>query len=314
MAPMRVIRHLLRQPARIGRVVLTLGNFDGVHLGHQEIVRRAVERARAIDGQALALTFEPHPLAVLAPQQAPPIIQPLHDRLVLLRALGVDTTVLQRFTRRFAALEPDAFVRDFLLRHLDVRHVVVGYNVNFGRARAGSAATLEALGGALGFGVDVVGPVAAAGEQVSSTRLRDVLAAGDMTTARRLLGRPYALRGRVVVGDRRGRTLGFPTANLHVGRRLVLPPDGVYAVMVDAGGARRPGVLNIGIRPTFGGRRRTIEAHVLDFDGDLYRRWAIVDFVARLRGEQAFAGPDALRAQIAADVAHARGVLAADGG
>ncbi|HZP39952.1 MAG TPA: bifunctional riboflavin kinase/FAD synthetase [Candidatus Binatia bacterium] len=309
---MRVIRHLVRQPERIGRVVLTLGNFDGVHLGHQAIVRRAVERARAIGGRAVALTFEPHPLAVLAPEQAPPIIQPLRDRLVLLRELGVETTVLQRFTRTFAALEPEAFVRDFLLRRLELRHVVVGYNVSFGRARAGSAATLQALGGALGFGVDLVGPVEVAGERVSSTRLREVLRAGDVAAARRLLGRPYALRGRVVAGDRRGRTLGFPTANLHVRPALLLPPDGVYAVEVEVAGARRPGVLNVGVRPTFDGRRRTIEAHLLDFDGDLYRAWALARFVERLRGERAFAGPEALRAQIAADVEHARRVLAAD--
>jgi riboflavin kinase/FMN adenylyltransferase len=145
---------------------------------------------------------------------------------------------------------------------------------------------------------------------VSSTRLRDALRHGDMRRARRLLGRPYAIRGRVGVGERRGRTLGFPTANLHLRPRLLVPPDGVYAVVVRVDGAPHPGVLNIGVRPTFGGRRRTIEAHVLDFDGDLYRRWLVVDVVERLRGEASFAGPDALRDAIAADVVRARGVLA----
>jgi riboflavin kinase/FMN adenylyltransferase len=312
---MRVVRHLARRSSRLGPAVLTLGNFDGAHLGHQAIIRRAVSRARAAGAQCVALTFEPHPVAVLAPDRAPAMIQTLHDRLVSLRELGIDVTVLQRFTLDFAALDPEAFVRDFLLRHLDVVHVVVGYNVNFGRARAGSAETLRALGARLGFGVDVVGPVATPGEgeQVSSTRLRELLQAGDMPGARRLLGRPHALRGRVVVGDRRGRTLGFPTANLHLRRGLLLPPDGVYAVGVEAGGRAHEGVLNVGVRPTFGGRRRTVEVHLLDFDGDLYRRWLVVKLIERLRGEAAFSGPEALRAAIAADVARARTVLARNG-
>jgi riboflavin kinase/FMN adenylyltransferase len=310
---MRVVRHLARQRERLRRVVLTLGNFDGVHLGHQAILRGAVERAHAASGQVVVLTFEPHPLAVLAPERAPALLQPLHDRLATLREIGVDVTVLQRFTRSFAALEPDAFVRDFMLRYLEVVGVVVGYNLNFGRNRAGSAETLRVLGTRLGFGVEVVGPVVVEGEQVSSTRLRDVLQQGDMRRARTLLGRPYGLRGRVVEGDRRGRTLGFPTANLHLRAGLLLPPDGVYAVGVRLDGARRAGVMNIGLRPTFAGRRRTVEVHLLDFDGDLYRRWLAVELIERLRGETAFAGPDALRAAIAADVARARDVLAKDG-
>src|SRR2546426_9292026 len=229
---MRVIRHLARRQERLGPAVLTLGNFDGAHLGHQAIITGAVTRARELGARAVALTFEPHPVAVLAPERAPPMIQTLHDRLASLRELGVDVTVLQRFTLGFAALAPDAFVRDFLLRHVELAEVVVGYNVNFGRARAGTAETLRSLGAALGFRVAVVGPVTVSGddEQVSSTRLRELLRAGDMPGARRLLGRPYTLRGRVVVGDRRGRTLGFPTANLHVRPGFLLPPDGVYAV------------------------------------------------------------------------------------
>jgi riboflavin kinase/FMN adenylyltransferase len=260
----------------------------------------------------VVLTFEPHPLAVLMPERAPPMIQSLHDRLATLREVGVDVVVLQRFTRAFAALEPDAFVRDFVLRHLDVTQVVVGYNVNFGRGRAGSAETLRVLGQELGFGVEVVGPVVVDAQQVSSTRLRQALQQGDMREAMALLGRPHALRGRVVAGDRRGRTLGFPTANLHLRAGLLLPPDGVYAVTVAIDGARHAGVMNIGVRPTFAGRRHMIEVHVLDFDGDLYRRWLGVQLIERLRGEKAFPGPDALRAAIAADVARARDVLAGE--
>ncbi|HSV07216.1 MAG TPA: bifunctional riboflavin kinase/FAD synthetase [Candidatus Binatus sp.] len=309
---MRVIRHLARVSRPLDRAVLTLGNFDGVHLGHQAILRSAVERARAQDGQAVVLTFEPHPLAVVAPQRAPAVIQPLHDRLAMLRELGIDVTVLQRFTRRFAALDPEAFVREFLLRHLALRHVVVGDNVNFGRDRAGSAETLRQLGARLGFGVEVVGPVTVGAEQVSSTALRALLERGEVGEARHFLGRAYSLRGRVVVGDRRGRTLGFPTANLHLRRKLLLPADGVYAVTAESGGRRHAGVMNIGVRPTFAGRRRTVEVHLLDFTGDLYRHWLVVRVIERLRGEAAFAGPEALRAAIAADVARARRVLAGD--
>jgi len=308
---MRIVRHLAHRPTRLPKSVVTLGNFDGVHLGHQAIVRTAVAKARALAARTVVLTFEPHPIEVLAPERAPLHIQTLHDRLVTLRGLDVNVIVLQRFTRAFAALDPEAFVRDFLLRDVDVAGVVVGDNVSFGRGRAGSSAVLRALGERLGFGVDVVGPVAAAdGERVSSTRLRALIEAGDVRGARALLGRPYTLRGRVVVGDRRGRTLGFPTANLHLRRRLLLPADGVYAVTADVAGRRHDGVLNIGIRPTFGGRRRTVEVHLLDFTGDLYRAWLVVDVVERLRGEMAFSGPDALRAAIAADVTRARELLA----
>jgi riboflavin kinase/FMN adenylyltransferase len=306
---MRVIRHLGHVDGRLPRVVLTLGNFDGVHLGHQAIVREVVARARAVSGTPVALTFAPHPVAVLAPERAPAILQPLRDRLRVLGDMGVAVTVVQRFTRAFAALTPDAFVRDFLLPHLALAHVVVGYNVTFGRDRAGSGETLRALGEALGFGVDVVGPVTVAGEKVSSSRIRRLLLAGAVAEAATLLGRPFVLRGRVVAGDRRGRTLGFPTANLKLPPPGLLPPDGVYAVRLDGAGGTRAGVLNIGVRPTFGGRRRTVEVHVLDFAGDVYGRWLCVGLVARLRGEMAFPGPDALRAQIAADVARARTVL-----
>lgn len=307
---MRVIRHLSHQAPALPRVVLTLGNFDGVHLGHQAIVRRAVTEARAIGGQVVVMTFHPHPTAVLAPDRAPARIQSLHDRLLQVRSLGAGVVVVQRFTRAFASLEPEAFVRDFLLRHLDLQHVVVGYNVSFGRNRAGTVDTLAALGRQYGFAVDAVGPITVEGEQVSSTVVRTFLGTGDVRRVARLLGRPHVLRGRVVTGERRGRTLGFPTANLHLPPGVMLPADGVYAVYAVVGEQRVPAVLNIGVRPTFGELRRTVEAHLLDWNGDLYGRWACLELVERLRGEQKFAGPDALVAAITNDIAAARTHLA----
>jgi riboflavin kinase/FMN adenylyltransferase len=307
---MRVIRHLAHIAPPLRRVVLTLGNFDGMHLGHQAIVRRALDEARGVAGQVVVLTFHPHPIAVVAPDKAPPLLQSLHDRLARLRELGVDVTVVQRFTPRFAALEPEAFVREFLGAHLELLQVVVGYNVTFGRGRSGTVETLQALGARHGFAVDAIGPVAVGEGQVSSTALRRLIAAGDVRRARALLGRPFVLRGRVVRGEQRGRTLGFPTANLHQRPGLLLPADGVYAVHVLLDGRAVPAVLNIGVRPTFGTLRRTVEAFLLDYDGDLYGRWLTLELVERLRGEQRFAGPEALRQAIAADVTRAREVLA----
>jgi riboflavin kinase/FMN adenylyltransferase len=308
---MRVVRHLERVSQRLGPVVLTLGNFDGVHRGHEAIIRRAVAEAAGRGAQAAVLTFHPHPVAVLAPERATPRIQTLHDRLERFRVLGVDLAVVQRFTPTFAAVGAEAFVTEFLLPRLEVVHVVVGHNVSFGRRREGTVETLRALGARHGFTVEDVGPVKAGSEDVSSTALRRVVAAGDVARAAELLGRPHALRGRVVGGERRGRLLGFPTANLHLKPGVLLPPDGVYAVRARIGDAARAAVMNIGMRPTFGSLRRTVEVHVLDFDGDLYGRWLVVELIARLRGEQRFAGVDALRAQIAADVAQARDVLGA---
>lgn len=308
---MRVIRHLPRVAAPLDRVVLTLGNFDGLHLGHRAIIERARATAVARGGRVVALTFHPHPLAVLAPERAKPMIQSLHDRLAGLRGLGVDVAVVQRFTRTFASLAPEEFVEGFLLRSLRLLHVVVGYNVTFGRGRAGTAATLATLGARLGFEVETVGPVTVDGVAVSSSAIRKAIAAGDVGRAAALLGRVHRLRGRVVAGERRGRTIGFPTANLHVPPRVLVPADGVYAVRARLDATAVPGVLNVGVRPTFGEARRTVETHLLDWDGDCYGRVVELELVARLRGERRFDGVDALRAAIAADVAQARRLLAA---
>ena len=309
---MRVVRHLHSHGRPFRSPVITLGNFDGLHLGHQEIARRAVARARGAGCDAVAYTFAPHPVAVLAPHRAPAMITSLAQRLALLRELQLQGAVVQRFTRAFAALTPEEFVRRCLVDDLGVSAVVVGYNVNFGRNRAGTPERLAELGRMIGFDVEIVPPVVAGGLQVSSSEIRRRIAAGDVAAAGTLLGRSPLLVGRVRLGDRRGATIGFPTANVYP-RGGMLPPDGVYAVRVGIDGepALRPAVANLGLNPTFGIARRRLEVHLLDFAGDLYGKRISVALVRRLRGEIRFEGLDALVAQIRLDADEARAVLAA---
>ena len=309
---------LLRHLERVGRrfaapPVLTLGNFDGVHRGHQEILHRLVRRAREVSGTAVALTFHPHPMTVLMPAAAPQLITDWRARVEQIAAGGVDAVVVQRFTPAFAAVEADDFVRRLLVAGLGVHTVVVGYRVAFGHGRAGSAATLVRLGAECGFAVEVVGPVEVDGILVSSSAVRRAISAGELDRARALLGRAPSACGRVVHGHHRGKSLGFPTANLRVAG-LVLPPDGVYAVRARVHGGERPGVANLGSNPTFHVHERGLEVHVFDFDADLYGQRVEVSFVRRLRGQMRFPDAEALTQQIAHDVAAARQVLANERG
>lgn len=297
--------------------VVTVGNFDGVHRGHLALVARAVALAAARGVPAVALTFDPHPAAVLRPEAAPGLLQTLDDRVAALRAAGVDDVVVRRFDAALAALDPAAFVADVLVGELGAGAVVVGENFRFGRGAAGDVARLRELGAATGLAVEAVPLVGGDGAAVSSSALRAALAAGDVAAVAAGLGRPYALEGEVVRGDGRGRTIGVPTANVAVGADRALPGDGVYACRVtgtDAAGApvAGPAVVNVGRRPTFDGAGRTVEAHLLDAgpDLDLYGGRLRLEPVARIRGEQRFPGPEALVARIREDVAEARRILA----
>jgi riboflavin kinase/FMN adenylyltransferase len=308
----QVLRHIASHPRRFASPVLTLGNFDGVHRGHQAILGRVVAEARRLGGEALAITFAPHPLAVLRPGQAPPVLTSLHDRLGLIAALGVDAVVLLRFTPAFARLAPEEFVDRFLVARLGAVKLIVGHRVSFGHERRGNAALLETLGRTRGFAVEVIGPVEIDGREVSSSAIRAAVVAGDVRLAAALLGRPHRLSGRVVRGHRRGASLGFPTANVRV-RDGMHPREGVYAVVAEVEGARHPGVANLGRNPTFGGGSLTLEVHLLGFDGDLYGRRCAVSFVERLRDEMAFPSAEALAGQIRRDAERARAVLAERG-
>jgi len=305
---MLLLRHLARIGRRFGTPVLTLGNFDGVHQGHQEILRRLVDTARALDGQAIVLTFHPHPVAVLAPAGAPLLITDRRSRIDRIAAFGVDTVIVQRFTPAFASVAAETFVRRLLVEGLGVRAVVVGHRVSFGHDRTGDAEALRRFGKAYGFGVEVVGPVDVDGHLVSSSAIRRAIANGELDRARALLGWMPSVGGRVVHGHHRGKSLGFPTINLRIGG-LVLPPDGVYAVKVRVRGSDWPAVANLGFNPTFGQNTRSLEAHLFDFNGDLYGKRVEIGFVQRLRGEQKFSTPQALAQQIAHDCSAAREAL-----
>jgi riboflavin kinase / FMN adenylyltransferase len=308
---MRVVRHLKTGERPFRSPVIALGNFDGCHRGHAAIVSLTRQRAAELGGEAVVYTFAPHPVAVLKPERAPTMILSLAERLRRLGELGADGVVLRRFTRAFASLEPERFVREVLLDGLGAAAVVVGYNVNFGKDRRGTPDLLAELGAKHGFSVDVADAVVEQEQTVSSSAIRRLLDAGDVATAAELLGRPHRLKGRVWRGAERGAKLGFPTANLFP-RGGMLPPDGVYAVRVGIGGepVLRPGVANLGCNPTFGLLRRRLEVHLFDFDGDLYGKTLSVDFSERLRGEVRFPSVDALVAQIHADAGEARRILA----
>jgi riboflavin kinase/FMN adenylyltransferase len=291
---------------------IAVGNFDGVHRGHQALAAAALEEARGSGGTAAVLTFDPHPARVLQPQRAPSALMTLDQKAEALAAIGIHHLAVLEFTREVAAQSAEEFARSVLAGALGARCLVVGADFRFGRGRAGDAAALQGLGRALGFGVLVVAPVRHEGEPVSSTRIREALESGAVDRAAAMLGRHYGVDGRVVHGDERGRTIGFPTANVEPVNET-LPGHGVYACWFRVAGEERPwpAAVNVGLRPTFEGQRLSVEAHLLDFSGDLYGADARVSFVQRLRPEQRFAGVDALRAQIEQDVARARAVLRA---
>ena len=306
---MDVIRHIISHPRRFTKPVLTLGNFDGVHRGHQAILARVVSEARRLGGEAVAITFAPHPLAVLHPERAPAVLTSLRDKLRLLGAAGIDVVILQRFTHVFARLSPEEFVKRYVIARLRAAKLVVGHSVSFGHERRGDATLLETLGSRFGFAVEVVGPVRVEAHGVSSSVVRRTIATGDIELAAMLLGRQHRVGGRVVAGKRRGIALGFPTANIAIAEGAQYPPDGVYAVIAETGGRRYRGVANLGRNPTFGDNARTLEVHLFEFEGDLYGRRCGVSFVARLRGEIAFPSAEALSAQIRRDAEQARALL-----
>ena len=291
--------------------VVAIGVFDGVHRGHAALIRAAVKAAAERDARAVAVTFDPHPTAVVAPHAVPSQLTSLSRRIELLGALGLDGVCVLPFTKELSLQSPEEFVRGVLVDRLRAVAVVVGENFRFGHRAAGDVGTLAELGSELGF--DVLAQSLSADEEAfSSTRVRSALAAGDVAAAADVLGREFGVEGSVVHGAGRGAGLGVPTANIEPIAGMAIPADGVYTGWLHLGSRRHPAAISVGSNPTFGGSERSVEAHLLDFDGDLYRAEVRLDFVSRLRGQIAFDEVGDLVEQMETDIARARADLDLD--
>ncbi len=298
-------------PPDVAGTVVTVGTFDGVHLGHRQLVMRLAARAAEVGLRSVLVTFDPHPLQVVNPAAAPQLLTLPDERTELLASMGIDYVAIVPFTRNLQRYEPDAFVDVVLTRGLRMRELLIGYDHGFGRGREGDVEMLQMLGEERGFHVEVVPPVSLGdGRPVSSTAVRRAVAGGDLAGAARALGRPYSVSGRVIHGDQRGRSLGFPTINLGPpAPTKLLPPDGVYAVRAHTPDGVYGGMMNLGGRPTFGDVRTSLEAHLFDAAGDWYDARVRIDFIARIRDTMRFSGPEALREQLRRDEENARRAL-----
>ncbi len=296
-------------PAGWGRSVVTIGVFDGVHRGHQQIIGHAVKRAGDLGLRSVVVTFDPHPSEVVRPGSHPAVLTEPNRQAELIEGLGADALCVIPFTAEFSRLSPEAFAHDVLVEQLNAALVTVGENFRFGHRAAGDVDLLRRLGRTFGFGVEVP-PLVADGETIfSSTYIRTCVHAGDVAAAAGALGRPHRLEGVVVRGDRRGKEIGFPTANLLTRPDAAVPADGVYAAWLVRDVQRLPAAVSIGTNPTFSGRERRVEAYVLDFDDDLYGERVALDFVERLRDMQRYSGVEPLIAQIREDIVRTREVL-----
>jgi riboflavin kinase / FMN adenylyltransferase len=307
---MELIRgiHNLRPQHR--GAVATIGNFDGVHRGHQAMLARLRTHAQRVGGPVTLITFEPYPLEYFRPEAAPLRLTRLRDKLPVLQDCGVERVLCLRFDSQLAGMEPEDFIRRVLLEGLGVRYLLVGDDFRFGAKRRGDAAMLAAAAAEHGFELEQMGTIAEHGDRISSTRVRDALAAGELEVAALLLGRRYSLSGRVIRGKALGRTLGFPTANIGFQGRQP-PMTGVFAARVHGLERDYEAAASLGCRPTVNGRRPLLEAYLLDYEGELYGRHIRVEFLKRLRAEEKFDSLDALKAQIAVDIAQTRAFFAA---
>jgi len=293
--------------------VLTLGVFDGLHLGHQRIMQTVVESAKINKSVPTVITFDPHPRAVLHPENSPPLLQTLDQRLANFEVLGIEQAIVIRFDKEFAALDAETFLRDIVYERLQAREVFLGKGFFFGKNRGGNIELLKRMSAQLGFFADEVAEVRLRGTRISSSKIRQLLADGKVNLARRMLGRPYGVEGQIIHGFERGRTIGFPTANLKPHNR-VIPKYGVYATATLIDNEWHRSITNVGIRPTFeGDKEPSIESYVFDFDGDLYGDVLRVRFLHRIRDERKFNGIDELRAQIERDTRRALNYFAHEG-
>ncbi|MGD8227493.1 MAG: bifunctional riboflavin kinase/FAD synthetase [Desulfobacteraceae bacterium] len=294
----------LKEPLK--NPVLTIGNFDGVHKGHLVLFDRVKERAKAIQGQSVVMTFEPHPIKVMKPGNGPPLITPTRQKLDLISDAGIDLILCLPFTHQFASISAEEFVQGILVDRLGIKEIVVGYDYTFGFKRQGNIQVLKELGEKLGFRVHVVDPICLDDALVSSTSIRELVQDGNLSEAKKLLGRDYQICGTVVKGKNRGgRLLGFPTANLKLIDELI-PKGGVYAVTAIINGNIHYGVTNIGYNPTFGDEALSVETHLLDFSGDIVGKTIRINFIKRLREEKTYGNVKELADQIALDIQEAK--------
>jgi len=300
--------------ANISRpTVLTLGVFDGLHLGHQAIMETVARRAKAADCTATAITFDPHPRAVLHPETAPPLLQTLDQRLANFKILGIDQAIVINFTKEFASQDAEVFLKRIVHERLQAKEIYLGHGFAFGKGRSGNIDLLRKMSRDLGFVADEVPEVRLRGIRISSSRIRQLLKDGKVNLARRMLGRPYGIEGVIIRGDHRGHTIGFPTANLKPQNRVV-PKFGVYATATLIDGVWKRGVTNVGVRPTFeSDSGPSIETHIFDFEGNLYGSVLRVRFLHRIRNEKKFSGVEELTAQIERDAAKARRYFSREG-
>jgi len=289
--------------------VVALGNFDGIHLGHQLIFERTKQQAEEITGESLVFTFEPHPLEVLHADDCPPLITPFKKKMILIESFGIDVVICATFTKGFSTMSAKEFVKSILVDQIGARRVIVGYNYSFGMQRQGHVEDLEKYAQEFGFQVTAIGPLRVGNQIISSSAIRSLVQRGEMAEAARLLGRHYMVLGKVIWGTARGRLLGVPTANVEILNELY-PRKGVYAVEVLIDNETHQGVANVGVNPTFRGNQFSLEVHIFDFDREIYGKDIQVAFIERIRGERAFESPEALIKQIRKDMDQARQIFA----
>jgi riboflavin kinase/FMN adenylyltransferase len=307
---LRTIKNLLKARRKHGPSVITIGAFDGIHTGHRRILSDVVLLAGGLGVKGVAVTFQPHPMSVIQPPEAPSLLTSMEEKVKLIEEVGLDETVILGFTPNLAHRSAEWFVEKVLLDRLNMKRLVIGYDFRFGRAREGDASYLETLGERAGFGVDIVPPVSYLGHPVSSTRVRTALVRGDVRSVKKMLGREYSFTGRVVRGEGRGKTLDYPTANLEpIDPRKMLPSRGIYAVRVRTGAGQAPGALYVGTKPTYGGGPESVEVHIMGARRNLYGKKLGVAFVQRIRDDMRFDSEAALKKAIGRDISRAKKIL-----
>lgn len=298
----------IRKFKSIKSPIVTLGKFDGVHKGHQKVLRAVKDRAAKLKFPSVVYTFEPHPLKIVAPHKSPPLLTTLKEKIELIKASGIDYLILARFTKEFAAQHPGEFAEDVLVKQLKAKEVWVGHDYAFGKGRTGTIEYLKELGKKFGFKVSVIPACKKRGIIISSSKIREYIRHGKVREAAGFLGRPYAVSGKVVKGRNIGRHLGFPTANIEIHNELI-PKDGIYAVLALLGNKIYKGAVNIGIAPTFHTNKRAVEAHIINFKQNIYGKKLKIEFIQRLRGEKTFKSAKGLANQIKRDVEKVKKIL-----